>query len=360
MPFQSTRCVRAHNLQVMNAMRPWVHESELARYLDGQRSLARARTPSTPTFPNSTPTVGSEDLRRIDEIATALHNLKLRLSNSEELADYAGQVLDYINQLRQDFPIAAPENAFSRLQPLRDLIFWLPSAVLHVGESDLAALTLLSHLYGTALILEPIFPEIGGAYLGTMCLQPADRIHEILRARRNSQPQDSGCQVAVSLVELPMQITATYKQRQRSIGSAEAYRSSPHASPYVGSHMQMGTSQMAPASLYSNSPVQTPQGVGLTGASYFPPSTTGAELGRRDSPSFRAQAMSERSMSSGAPFSGLQMYGGQSQQYGQPQPRSSHDSTSRADYFGQNQAAYPFYGGVNAHSRFVTPSQLWA
>ncbi|KAI9874033.1 MAG: hypothetical protein M1823_007777, partial [Watsoniomyces obsoletus] len=153
-------------MQVMGAMRPWAHESELARYLDVQRSVARARTPSTPTFPKASSSIPREDLHRLDEITTALHSLQLRLSNNEDLADYTGRILEFVNQLRQEFPVSAPENAFSRLQPLRDLIFWLPPAVLHAGESDLAALTLLSHLYATALALEPIFPEIGGAYLG--------------------------------------------------------------------------------------------------------------------------------------------------------------------------------------------------
>ena len=339
-------------------MRPWAHESELARYLDGQRSIARARTPSTPTFPNPTPSASGEDLRRLDEIATALHNLKLRLSHSEELADYTGQTLDYVNQLRQDFPVPTPENAFTRLQPLRDLIFWLPPAVLHVGESDLAPLTLLSNLYATALTIEPIFPEIGGAYLGSMCLLPADRIHDILRNRRNSQPQDSGCQVALSLVELPMQIAGTYKQRQRSTGNVEGYRASPQASPYIGSHMPMGTSQEHAASVYSHSPAQTPHGLGLPGPAFYPPAT-GAVPVRHDSPSFRSQAMAERSISAGSHLSAMQMYGPQ-QQYTPPQSRSSHESSARIDYFGQAQAPFQYYGGMSAHTRFVTPSQLWA
>jgi len=212
-------------------------------------------------------------------------------------------------------------------------------------------LTLLSHLYATALTLEPIFPEIGGAYLGTMCLLPADRIHEILRTRRNSQPQDSGCQAALSLVDIPMQVALTYKQRRRSTAGLETYRASPQASPYIGSHMPMTTTQEGPPSLYSNSPVQTPQGLAVTGTSYFP-STVGALPGRRDSPSFRTQAMGERSMSAGSPLSAMQMYGGQQQHYSQPHSRSSHDSGSRIDYFAQPQAPYQqYYGGMNAHTR---------
>lgn len=342
-------------------MRAWIHESELARYLDTQRTIARARTPSTPTFPNASSAIHGEDKRRLDDAVTALHNLKLRLSNNEELVDYAERILKYVNELRQDFPIPAPEPAFHRLQALRDLVFWLPPAVLHSGDSDLAALTLLSHLFGTALALEPVFPEIGGSYLGTMCLQPAERIHDILQGRRTSQPHDSGSQVAVSLIEVPMQITTAYKQRQSSTSNVQAYRGSPHASPspYLGSQISMATPHDVPASLYSNSPVHTPQGPGMAAGSFYA-QNSGSESLRRDSPSFRPQALSERSLSAGNPYSAMQMYGQQQQQYGQHQSRSSHDSSSRADYFSQSQSSYPYYGGVSTHPRFVTPSSLWA
>ena len=339
-------------------MRPWAHESELARYLDTQRSVARGRTPSTPTFPNHTPTVSNENLRRVEEMCTALQNLKLRLSNNDELAEHTGQILDYLRQLQRTLPIPSPEQAFTKLQPLRELIFWLPPLVLHAGESDLAALTVLSHLYATALTLEPLFPEIGGAYLGTMCLSPIERIHDILRSRRNSQPQENSYQVALSLVEVPMQMVSAYKSRQPlSYTPAEGYRSSPQSSPYIGSHMQMVSAPDQPPTLYSQSPQQTPGSQSAQGISYFPAAV--ASVPRRDSPSIRSQALSsERSMSTGSPLSMSMIYASQAPQT-TPQSRSSHDSALRPDYFGQPQAPYQYYGGMNMNTRFVTPSQLW-
>ena len=340
-------------------MRPWAHESELARYLDGQRSVARGRTPSTPTFPTPTPPISNENLRRVEEMSTALHNLKLRLGNNEDLSEHTGQLLEYLRQLQQSFPIPAPETAFGRLQPLRELVFWLPPLILHAGEPDLAALTVLSHLYATALTLEPLFPEIGGAYFGEMCLAPIERIHDVLRSRRNSQPQDNSYQVALSLVEVPMQMVSVYKSIQGPMyASTDAYRSSPHASPYTGAHMPTVSSTDTPATLYSQSPHHTPSNQGAQGTSYFP--STAVPPGHRESPSLRAQAMSERSMSTGSPLSMSMMYNGQQQQLN-PQSRSSHDMSSRPDYFAQSQAPYQYYGmNMNMNARFVTPSQLWA
>lgn len=337
-------------------MRPWAHESELARFVDVQRSISRGRTPSTPSFPSNLG-MPDEDVRKVDEMITALHNLKLRLSTNQEMADHAEAILDYLTVLRQDFPIPAPERAFTRLQPLRDLIFWLPPSVLHAGESDLAALTLLSHLYATALLVEAVFPEIGGAYLGSMCLPPLERIHEILHARRNSQPQDSGCQVALQIVEFPMRVGTSYKSRQRtSSANLDAFRHSPHASPYLGTHIPMASPPESASTLYSNSPIQTPHGMSGAG-SYF----SGAQSlpTRRDSPSMRNPGMGERSASTGNAMSMSMVFGNHQPQ--QPQVRSSHDSNpSRMEYFTQPQAQpqmYNYYG--NTHNRFVTPSQLW-
>ena len=337
----------------MNAMRPWAHESELARYLDSQRSIARGRTPSTPTFPTPTPPISNDNMRRVEEISTALHNLSLRLGNNEELSEHTRQLLEYVRQLQHSLPIPSPEQAFARLQPLRELIFWLPPMVLQSGESDLAALTVLSHLYATALTLEPLFPEIGGAYLGTMCLAPIERIHDILRSRRNSQPQENSYQVALSLVEVSMQMVSAYKSRQGPMYA------STQASPYIGSHMQMASSTDQPATLYSQSPQHTPGGLVAQATSYFPPAA--GSVARRDSPSLRTQPTSERSMSTGSPFSMPMAYSGQQSQT-TPHSRSSHDSSSRPDYFvqAQAQAPYQYYGGMNMNNRFVTPSELWA
>ena len=346
--------------QVMNAMRPWAHESDLARYIDSQRAIFSARTPSTPTMPNSQRRVAREDIGQIEQISTALHNLRLRLSNAEELADHAGRLIEYLQKLQADLPIPGPEQAFGRLQPLRDLIFWLPSLVLRAGESDLAALTLLAHLYASALAVEPLFPEIGGAYLGSMSIQPLDRILDILRTRRSTQPHDSSIQVALSLVDVPIQIITAYRIRQQrqSSQAMEAYGHSPQGSPYTSPQMQLtSTSDVPPSALYSPSPLQSPQNLVVPVASFFRLASSPAEA-RREPPMARAHSMSEANLGSGGGgLHAMQMVYPPVQQHA----RSSHEmSSTRMDYFGQIQAPYHPYGSVNMNTRFVTPSQLWA
>ena len=352
--------------QVMSAMRQWIHESELARYLETQKTVARARTPATPTMPHAQWSVPHEDLRRLEQITTALHNLRLRLSTSEELAEHAVGLVDYLQDLQRDLSTQAPEQAFIRLQPLRDLIFWLPPLILRAGESDLAPLILLSHLYASALAVEPLFPNIGGAYLGSMSVLPLERVHDMLRTRRSTQPQDTSIQVALSLIDVPVQIMTSYRLKQRhdtqGTRTLEDYRYSPHESPYAAPQMPMSASTDAStAPNYCNSPLHVPNNRPLPGSAYFQAALGPGEPRRESSMSSissqgRAPLRTEPSFASGSPHAMGMVYGSPATQH----PRSSHEVPgSRMDYFGQMQAPYNPYGGMNMNTRFVAPSQLW-
>ena len=355
----------------MSSMRPWAHESELARFLDLQRSITRARTPSTPTFSN-TNSMGmtpDDDIRRLDEMRNALHNLKARLAHSPEIAEHVSSIFDYLSDLRADLPIPAPERAFSRLQPLRDLIFWLPPGVLRAGQSDLTALTMLAHLYATALLVEELFPEIGASYLGAMCLPPLERIHEILAQRRAAQPADSGCQMALQIIEYPLRVATGYKARQRQSAASvmtDPYGRATHSplhSPYLGTassqHLSLGSAtgvgspgEHVPAALYGGAQVTTPPQMSASApGSYF---NAGAHGGRRGgSPGgMSAPVLGERSASIPLAYGGgeatqMQHSGSHSSQ--QPQlVRSSHDSNpARMEYF---QAVLPSSPAMSGYS----------
>ncbi|KIY01920.1 uncharacterized protein Z520_02058 [Fonsecaea multimorphosa CBS 102226] len=354
---------------VLGAMRMWIHESELARYLESQRSIARAITPATPTMPHGPVSIPHEDLRRIEQITTALHSLRLRLSANEELQEHTGHLIDYLQELQRDLPIQAPDHVFSRLQPLRDMIFWLPSLILRSTESDLGPLALLSHLYASAIAVELLLPDLGGAYLGSMSVAPLEKVHDILVTRRATQPQDTNIQMALSLMDVPIQIMTAYGLRQRhsSQGSqgVEGYHYSPHGSPYPGPRMPIATStsDTPTAPIYPNSPLHAPGSLSIPGSAYFQAALGPGEPRRESSISSasslgRAHSMSSdhRSLASSSPHAMGMVYGSPATQH----PRSSHELPgSRMDYFGQIQAPYHQYGSMNMNTRFVAPSQLW-
>src|SRR5436190_3359416 len=193
--------------QVLNSMQPWwKEESELARFMDSQRAFRSARTPVTPAYPGPTGQFQDEDLVRLDRICATLPNILQRISHNQEHYHRLTDLLRFVQQLREDFPVQSPDKAFERLQPLRTWLFWLPPAMLRGGETDLGALAVLSQFFGVALALEPIFPEIGGSYLGTMSVLPIEDIRRILQARKASQPFAPEIQLALSLMELPCNI----------------------------------------------------------------------------------------------------------------------------------------------------------
>lgn len=345
----------------MSAMRPWIHESEFARYLQDQRMMARAGTPATPTLPQARLTSPSDDLRKVDHIIAALQTLQLRLSNSQELVEHATQLVEYLQELQQDMTPRNAEQAFVKLQVLKDWVFWLPPRILRRGESDLAPLVLLAHVYASALAVESVFPELGGPYLGSMSVYPLDNVRAMLEKRRKQQPQDAGIQVALSLIEAPIQVLASYRlqHRHNSQGSQsmEPYRYSPSGSPYAAPSMSLSSATSDVSTAFTQSPLPGPGVLSPPATSYFQAALGPSET-RRDSSApilGRTHSMGERPLGSSSPHAMSMVYG-TSPQY----PRSSHEVPgSRMDYFGQSQAPYNQYGSMNMNTRFVVPSQLW-
>ncbi|KAJ9630275.1 hypothetical protein H2204_008493 [Knufia peltigerae] len=346
---------------VMSAMRPWIHESEFARYLQDQHTMARIGAPSTPSMPHGQLAASPDDLRRLDHIMTALKNLQLRMSNAQELVEHATRLIEYLQQLQQDMQPRNAEEAFAKLQLLRDWIFWLPPRILRRGESDLAPLVLLAHVYASALAVESVFPDLGGAYLGSMSVHPLDNIRGMLEKRRKQHPQDTGIHMALSLVEAPMQVLASYRQQQRhnSQGSQgmEPYRYSPSGSPYAAPSMSLSSATSDVSTAFTQSPRPVPGIISPPASSFFQAALGPGET-RRDSSApvlGRAHSMGERPLGSSSPHAMSIVYG-TSPQY----PRSSHELPgSRMDYFGQAQVPYGQYGSMNMNTRFVAPSQLW-
>jgi len=342
----------------MNAMRPWMHESQLAIYLESQRSSLRSRTPRTPSFAASHSQTQSEDILLLDQASTALQNLRLRLTNYEELTGHVDRVIQYLQAIRRDFPLQAPEEAFGRLQPLRQLLFWMPPSILRSSESDLGPIAVLCNFSALALALEPLFPEIGGTYLGSMSVTPIEKMHEIMQLRRNANPQDPALQVAMSMLDTPLHILAVYRSRQAQAPlNVDTFKHSPQTASYVAPLMRLATTpDNATATLYSNSPMHSPANLQIPVQSYFQgmPASAGA---RRSSPLTPNQVMNERrlstmsTVSTGSSMSTSHMvFPGQSQ----PQQYVGPEMSTGLGYY--DQVAFQY----GANTRFVTPSQLWA
>ncbi|KMQ46430.1 Zn(2)-C6 fungal-type DNA-binding domain [Trichophyton rubrum] len=200
---------------------------------------------------------------------------------SWQSTEWITDLLAFTQRLRDELPVQSPEKAFERLQPLRIWLFWLPSAMLRGGETDLGALSVLSQFFGVALALEPLFPEFGGSYLGSMAVNPIEEIRRILYHRRAANPFAPEIQLALSLMDLPAETVAEYRSRLQwsprssfdgyPTGSHSPYHHAlptphlPHL-PATSAAMVSSTTTAYPA--YTTSPLHSPMTPAIVGSPY--------------------------------------------------------------------------------------------
>ncbi|KAL1983601.1 hypothetical protein VTN96DRAFT_10180 [Rasamsonia emersonii] len=198
---------------VLDAMHPsWKEASELAHFLGGQRAFRTLGVAMTPGY-LGTASRFQDNLERIDGALADLHTTWERVQHNGEYSSKITDLLGFVQKLRNDLPIESPEKAFERLQPLRMWLFWLPTKMLRGGEADISALAVLAQFFGTALVLEPIFPEIEGSYLGSMAVAPLEDIDRIVLSRNATHPYVPEVQLAASIMDFPRRVLADYKSR---------------------------------------------------------------------------------------------------------------------------------------------------
>ena len=229
------------------------------------------------------------------------------------------------------------------------------------GISDQGAFTVLSHFFAVALALDPLFPEIGGAYLGSMSVPPVEEMRRVLLARTSAHPQESGAQIALALMETPVQMCAEYKARHQYLASQqsqqnEAWRGDSPRRDFAVPNMAplASTPELPRADLFGghNSPMLSPSNLSLPGSPYFGTQHSRAmsQLGPNRSPGLRPQQMAERSHSFQSPLgSSTSAYGGDVKQEHQ-------EYSAGPAWRPEAQTAFHPYG---AGIGFVAPAQLW-
>lgn len=335
---------------VMAAMRQWVHQSELAKFLESQRVLARAKTPSTPSLTGLPPQQpATEDLQKLDQMLTALHNLRLRISSLGDLVAYVDEVLEYVEQLQQDYPLHGPHRSYERLLQLRAVVFWIPTVILRPEEMDLGALAIMAHFFALALVLEPLFPECGGMYLGNMSLDPLEKVCQTMQARTAAMPHDTSLQTALSMLDLPMQVAHAYRASHRTVVASPAlsypYMPRPIALPsgYSStSYSNPSASDLSRHTSFSSSTMQSPT---LMQSPYSIGSFQNPLVGRHDTATSRSH--SDHRMSLGTTL-----------QHTSQHPGNTDTTTTNADYYANASSFAPMsgYGSIPDYTnRFVVP-----
>ena len=205
------------------------HKSDLAQFLENQRYLGCTNSPVMTGYHFQ-----EEDLVSVDQTIMALQDVHKQVARTNhEHYCRIGELLEFLRHFRKDLPNQTPEQAFERVQPLRRWLFWLPPAMLRGGEADTSALAILAQFFGVGVVLDSIFPDLGGAYLGPLSIGPVEDIYRTIVAHTTADPFNPELQQVLALMELPQQIVAQYKNRlYLSPRSSFDYSSPTPPSPY--------------------------------------------------------------------------------------------------------------------------------
>lgn len=199
----------------------WKQESELAMFLENQRYLAGTGFQFQ-----------DEDLASLEHTIITLQTVQKRVAHNHEHYRRLGELLDFVRQFQRDIPLT-PEQAFERIQPLRQWLFWLPPAMLRGGDGDIGALAILAQFFGVSVALDSLFPDLGSAYLGPMSVGPIEEIYRTIYTRNATAPYNPDVHLAMSIMDLPRHLAARYRARlQWSPRASVEYYSPPPTSPF--------------------------------------------------------------------------------------------------------------------------------
>lgn len=197
---------------VIDAMQPWKNESQFGDFIAEQSTF--------PTAPPS-PAPGSKKLSNprkqdLDALSRAFGQLQrvetyLKVHNEDVKA--IQQLMTFVREVRKVSPNHTAAQRFEMLNPLRSWLFWLPVMFLQQTRGSASALVILAHYYTVALVVEPLFPEVGAAYFGSLSLGPIEEIARRLFSINVSQTNEADMHTPLSLMEYPIDMVSSFRSR---------------------------------------------------------------------------------------------------------------------------------------------------
>lgn len=240
-------------------MQPWKHESQFGDFIAEQSTFPTA--PPSPA-PNARPLTQPRkaDLDALQVAYQHLHHVQTVLTEVKEDTKAIVELRNFVRSIRKVSAAQTPAQRFEMLNPLRTWLFWLPVMYLQQARENPYALVVLAYYYTIALIVEPIFPEVGAAYFGSMSLQPIEEI-----ARRlfsvNISNNTGSLQTPLGLMEYPIDMVSRFRERmgwkqpQRTASFPTFAQTSYDASDYAATDMYQYTAN--PAFNYSQDHIGT-------------------------------------------------------------------------------------------------------
>jgi hypothetical protein len=249
----------------------WKQESDLVQFIENHRALTTTDLSMTGAYQ----ALDEEDMVHLDQTIQALQLTQKRVSHNLEHSQRLGELIEFTQQFRDDFPNQTSEQSFERIQTLRRWLFWLPPSMLRSGDSDISALPILAQFFAIGISLDIFFPELGGAYLGALSVDPIEDIYRIIATHSATDPFNAELRLALTLMDLPRGIVARYRSRlpwsprssvdQYSPGPPSPYHHPLHEYPLVASSSPASASPSYPA---YTPPLQSPPAVAVANSPF--------------------------------------------------------------------------------------------
>jgi hypothetical protein len=176
-------------------MQPWKNESQFGDFV--AERLLFSTAPSQ-----------MHNLYALQIANSHLQQVEAALMANGEDTKAISQLMNFVHKFLNVIPSHTEERS-EILSSLGPLLFWLPVMFLQQAPRNPFALVTLAYYYAVALIVEPIFPEVGSAYFSSLSLQPIEEItHRLV-----SQLSGNDLQIMSDLIEYPRDIAILYRAR---------------------------------------------------------------------------------------------------------------------------------------------------
>ncbi len=192
-------------------MQPWKHESQFGDFIAEQSTFPTAPPSPVPSKKLSQPS--KQDLEALQHCFNQLIGVQQAMVQRGEDTQAVAQLINFLRGINK---LSSAHNAaqrFDMLNPLRAWLFWLPiNALYHQPRVSAYSLVVLAYYYTVALIVEPMFPEVGAAYFGSLSLHPTEEIARRLFSINVSQ-SSGDLRTPLELMEYPIDMVSQFRSR---------------------------------------------------------------------------------------------------------------------------------------------------
>jgi hypothetical protein len=193
-------------------MQPWKNESQFGDFIAEQSTFPTAPPSPMPnakklTMPRKT------DMEALQFAYGQLGHVETTLAACNEDTKAITQLMTFVRSIRKVSASHTAAQRFEMLNPLRAWLFWLPVMYMQQARESPYALVVLAYYYTVALVVEPIFPEVGAAYFGSLSLGPIEEIARRLFSVNVSQDLDDELQTPLALIEYPIDMVTKFRSR---------------------------------------------------------------------------------------------------------------------------------------------------